>query len=104
MTNLKMIYNMTIEDAYINGFIKAALGEGGQIPALGAMSNMSQPNPAMNQPGPQATRPAQPSQPQNQSGAQQLPFYQLLSQFRQQNPMSQVPGVVPNLNNKPFSI
>lgn len=97
------IMNKKAEEAFINGFIKAALGAGPQpIAPLGAPSQPPQPMPAP-QPGGQP----QPM-PQQGMGGMQPPqakvnpmFYQLLSQFKQQNPVPQVPPPVTNQHLQP---
>lgn len=66
------------ERAFLDGFIKAANAV--QLPAIGASNTPpNQPNPG---------QPGMPMQPQ----AQKPLFYQLLAQFKKQNPMPQPPS------------
>ena len=94
--------NMTIKQAFELGFAKAAMNA--NMSPLGA-SNVPPP------PQQAAPAPAQPQQPQmqpiTQGGQPQPPqgnqmFYQLLSQFKQQNAPPPAPPAVPNMHNRPF--
>jgi hypothetical protein len=94
-----------LQEAFLNGFIKAAAGAGpAPMPPLGSPNQQ----PGQPQPMPQQGQPAQmpqqggitPMQQPQQAGGNKM-FYQLLSQFKQQNPVPQAPQAVPNQHLQP---
>ena len=95
--------NITQRQAFLQGFFKAAATQT-QIPSVGA-PNMAAPQPGQTvqpQPGQQGAPGQMGGQPQAQAKppGNQL-FYQLLAQFKQQNPMPQVPQAVHNMHMQP---